>query len=113
MKILSTVARLLLGLMFTVFGLNGFLNFLPQPPVPAPAAQFLGALAAAVDQAQAAVAESEAAVLRSEAAHSAARQALDVARPPPTSRGARRFTGRPAGSKAVKSGATAPGLSRL
>ena len=46
MKILSTVARLLLGLMFTVFGLNGFLNFLPQPPVPPPAAQFLGVFAA-------------------------------------------------------------------
>jgi chromosome segregation protein len=42
----------------------------------------LGALAAAVDQAQAAVAEAEAAAVRSEAAHSAARQALDVARPP-------------------------------
>ena len=42
----------------------------------------LDALSAAVDQAQAAVAEAEAAALRSEAAHSAARQALDVARPP-------------------------------
>ncbi|HWZ11226.1 MAG TPA: chromosome segregation protein SMC [Xanthobacteraceae bacterium] len=44
----------------------------------------LGALAAAVDQAQAAVAEAEAAAVRSEAAHSAARQALDIARPPLT-----------------------------
>jgi putative oxidoreductase len=34
MKIASTVARLLLGLMFTVFGLNGFLHFIPNPPVP-------------------------------------------------------------------------------
>src|ERR1700722_6529280 len=42
----------------------------------------LGALAAAVDEAQAAVAEAESAAVRSEAAHSAARQALDVARPP-------------------------------
>src|ERR1700704_4357625 len=42
----------------------------------------LGALSAAVDQAQAAVAEAEGAAVRSEAAHSAARQALDVARPP-------------------------------
>src|ERR1700746_559954 len=32
MKITSTVARYLLGLMFTVFGLNGFLNFIHQPP---------------------------------------------------------------------------------
>jgi uncharacterized membrane protein YphA (DoxX/SURF4 family) len=27
-------ARLLLGLVFTVFGLNGFLHFIPQPPLP-------------------------------------------------------------------------------
>ena len=33
MKIAALVARLLLGLMFTVFGLNGFLHFLPQPPM--------------------------------------------------------------------------------
>ena len=32
MKIASTVARYLLGLLFTVFGLNGFLNFIHQPP---------------------------------------------------------------------------------
>ena len=32
MKIASTIARYLLGLMFTVFGLNGFLNFIHQPP---------------------------------------------------------------------------------
>ena len=32
MKILSIIARYLLGLMFTVFGLNGFLNFIHQPP---------------------------------------------------------------------------------
>ena len=30
MKITSMVARYLLGLMFTVFGLNGFLNFIHQ-----------------------------------------------------------------------------------
>lgn len=42
MKITSTVARYLLGLMFTVFGLNGFLNFIPQPPPANPLAmQFL------------------------------------------------------------------------
>ncbi len=32
MKIASVVARYLLGLIFTVIGLNGFLNFIPQPP---------------------------------------------------------------------------------
>ena len=32
MKVASTIARYLLGLMFTVFGLNGFLNFIHQPP---------------------------------------------------------------------------------
>ena len=31
MKIAATIARYLLGLMFTIFGLNGFLNFIPQP----------------------------------------------------------------------------------
>ncbi|WP_437670234.1 DoxX family protein [Sorangium sp. So ce131] len=39
-------ARALLGLVFFVFGLNGFLQFLPQPPVPAAAAAFAGGLAA-------------------------------------------------------------------
>jgi len=32
MRITSIVARYLLGLIFTVFGLNGFLNFIHQPP---------------------------------------------------------------------------------
>ena len=32
MKTVSTIARYLLGLMFLVFGLNGFLNFIHQPP---------------------------------------------------------------------------------
>ncbi|HZC43823.1 MAG TPA: hypothetical protein VE195_06580 [Acidobacteriaceae bacterium] len=42
MKIASTIARYLLGLMFTVFGLNGFLNFIHQPPPANPLAlQFL------------------------------------------------------------------------
>lgn len=46
MKLASTIARYLLGLMFTIFGLNGFLNFIPQPPIPYPLAQqFLGAVA--------------------------------------------------------------------
>src|SRR6202142_4384161 len=32
MRIASVIARYLLGLLFTVFGLNGFLNFINQPP---------------------------------------------------------------------------------
>jgi putative oxidoreductase len=46
MKIAVLVARILLGLMFLVFGLNGFLNFLPAPPIPGQAGQFLGVLIA-------------------------------------------------------------------
>jgi uncharacterized membrane protein YphA (DoxX/SURF4 family) len=37
-------ARVLLGLVFVVFGLNGFLHFLPQPPMPEGAQAFAGAL---------------------------------------------------------------------
>jgi hypothetical protein len=40
------IARILLGLTFLVFGLNGFLHFLPQPVPPEPALAFFGALAA-------------------------------------------------------------------
>jgi uncharacterized membrane protein YphA (DoxX/SURF4 family) len=39
-----TAARLFLGLVFTVFGLNFFLHFLPMPPAPPRAAAFAGAL---------------------------------------------------------------------
>ncbi len=47
MKIGTAIARVLLGLMFVVFGLNGFLRFIPQPPPPAgPASEYMGALAA-------------------------------------------------------------------
>jgi hypothetical protein len=42
MKTASTIARYLLGAMFTIFGLNGFLNFIHQPPPAEPlAVQFL------------------------------------------------------------------------
>jgi uncharacterized membrane protein YphA (DoxX/SURF4 family) len=43
---LPTVARILLGLPLVVFGLNGFLNFIPQPttPMPEATAAFVGAL---------------------------------------------------------------------
>ena len=45
MKATSLIARNLLGLMFVVFGLNGFLHFIPQPPPPPGLpSQFLGAL---------------------------------------------------------------------
>lgn len=40
-------ARIILGLIFTVFGLNGFLNFMPIPPPTEAGGAFLGALAAA------------------------------------------------------------------
>src|ERR1700759_923860 len=47
MKIASVIARYLLGLMFTVFGLNGFLNFIHQPPPANPLAiQFFIAISA-------------------------------------------------------------------
>jgi putative oxidoreductase len=36
MKILILIVRILLGLIFVVFGLNGFLHFLPTGPMPAP-----------------------------------------------------------------------------
>ena len=45
MKIVSVIARYLLGLMFTVFGLTGFLNFIHQPPPTNPLAiQFFVAI---------------------------------------------------------------------
>lgn len=44
MKIASTVARYLLGLIFFVFGLNGFLHFIPTPPPAGVAGQFFAAL---------------------------------------------------------------------
>ena len=44
MKIASTVARYLSGVIFFVFGLNGFLHFIPLPPPSGIAAQFMGAL---------------------------------------------------------------------
>lgn len=44
MRHIPTVARVLLGLVFFVFGLNFFLHFIPQPPPPPAAASFAGAL---------------------------------------------------------------------
>jgi hypothetical protein len=44
MKTTTVIARYLLGLIFLLFGLNGFLHFIPMPPPTGPAAQFFGAL---------------------------------------------------------------------
>ncbi|MFZ0395819.1 MAG: DoxX family membrane protein [Terracidiphilus sp.] len=47
MKIVATIARILLGLVFLVFGLNKFYPFIPQGSLPpGVAAQFMGALVA-------------------------------------------------------------------
>ena len=44
MKGVSAIARYLAGLIFLVFGLNGFLHFIPLPPPSGVAGQFMGAL---------------------------------------------------------------------
>ena len=45
MKIAAFIARILLGLVFFVFGLNGFLQFIPMGPMPTGlAGEFIGAL---------------------------------------------------------------------
>ena len=44
MKILFIVARVLLGLLFLVFGLNGFLHFIPAPQPSGIPGQFFGAM---------------------------------------------------------------------
>jgi uncharacterized membrane protein YphA (DoxX/SURF4 family) len=44
MKIAALIARILLGLIFFVFGLNLFLHFLPAPPPLGTAGVFLGLL---------------------------------------------------------------------
>ena len=44
MKIASTIARYLAGVIFLVMGLNGFLNFIHFPPPAGIAGQFMGAL---------------------------------------------------------------------
>jgi putative oxidoreductase len=46
MKIASLIARLLLGLIFLAFGLNGFLHFIPMPPPTGVALQFFMAMIA-------------------------------------------------------------------
>jgi putative oxidoreductase len=44
MKILNNASRFLLGLIFLVFGSNGFLHFIPMPPPTGVAGQFLGSM---------------------------------------------------------------------
>ncbi len=44
MKVASLIARYLLGLIFLIFGANGFLHFIPMPPPPGVAGQYMGAL---------------------------------------------------------------------
>ncbi len=44
MKTLILISRVLLGLLFSVFGLNGFLHFIPAPMPTGIAGQYLGAL---------------------------------------------------------------------
>jgi putative oxidoreductase len=44
MRTVILVARILLGLMFTVFGLNFFWHFLPMPPLQGPSGAFAGAM---------------------------------------------------------------------
>jgi uncharacterized membrane protein YphA (DoxX/SURF4 family) len=44
MKIAALIARIIMGLIFVVFGLNGFLNFIKGPLPPGLAGQFIGAL---------------------------------------------------------------------
>jgi putative oxidoreductase len=44
MRIISAIARYLAGVVFLVFGLNGFLHFIPLPPPSGVAGQFMGAL---------------------------------------------------------------------
>ena len=44
MRTATLVARVLLGLIFLVFGQNGFLNFIPMPPQTGLAGQYFGVL---------------------------------------------------------------------
>jgi len=46
MKVASTIARYLLGIIFLVFGLNGFFHFIHMPPPAGLAGQFMGAVIA-------------------------------------------------------------------
>ena len=45
MKAALMIARILVGLVFVVFGLNGFLGFIETPAMSGSAAEFMGAMA--------------------------------------------------------------------
>jgi uncharacterized membrane protein YphA (DoxX/SURF4 family) len=47
MKVVAIICRILLGLMFVVFGLNGFFNFIPSGPMPpasSPVGEWMGVM---------------------------------------------------------------------
>jgi len=44
MRTVSAIARYLAGVIFLIMGLNGFLHFIPFPPPPGIAGQFMDAL---------------------------------------------------------------------
>lgn len=44
MKIATIILRVLLGLLFVVFGSNGFLHFIPMPPMSGPSGDFIGSM---------------------------------------------------------------------
>ena len=46
MKIITIIARILLGLVFAVFGSNAFIHFMPMPQMTGYPAQFIGSMAA-------------------------------------------------------------------
>lgn len=46
MKYATIIARILLGLTFFIFGVNGFVQLIPMPPMPGAAGQLMGGLAA-------------------------------------------------------------------
>ena len=46
LRLLSRIFSIILGLLFVVFGLNGFLHFIPLPAMEGSAAAFMAALAA-------------------------------------------------------------------
>lgn len=46
MKVIVLIARILMGAIFLVFGLNGFFQFMPAPPLPGLAGEFIHSLTA-------------------------------------------------------------------
>src|SRR4051812_44324882 len=44
MKVLTIIARFLLGLLFAIFGSNAFIHFIPVPPMSGHPGEFIGAM---------------------------------------------------------------------